>query len=174
MPVPPESLPHGRLSYVLLHRIHIYSRLSPLPLLHLLRQKPHNLFIIFRLVREGAIRAVFDFLSAFTRDKVRIARTVFVLIQWAVTKEAVKICLFFHFMTRKVFTFFIFKITVTVFHAFSSIIILIPEHCNGQFPYHDIFNLLSSHEIIIPQYGVKLRSCTKLSYVRSNSRINAS
>ena len=32
------------------------------------------------MVREGTIRAVFNFLSAFTYDKVRIARTVFVLI----------------------------------------------------------------------------------------------
>ncbi len=34
--------------------------------------------------------------------------------------------------------------------------------------------LFSNQEIIIPQYGVKFLSRTRLSYVRSNSRINTS
>ena len=38
---------------------------------------------------------------------------------------------------------------------------------------YDIFNLLSSQEIIIPQYGVKFRSFIRIAYVRSSSRINA-
>ena len=62
------------------------------------------------------IRTILNLLSAFPLNNPRIAWTILILVQWAITKKAVKILPLFYLVTWKVFTLFILKVTVTVLH----------------------------------------------------------
>ena len=63
-----------------------------------------------------AIRTILNLLSTFPLNNPRIAWTILILVQWAITKKAVKILPLFYLVTWKVFTLFILKVTVTVLH----------------------------------------------------------
>ena len=77
-----------------------------------------NHFIIFRPVREHAVRTVLDAAAVLSFMPARIARTAGKMVQRAIAEKAVEGFVLSAGMTRVIFTVCIFKIFFRIFHLF--------------------------------------------------------
>ncbi len=76
----------------------------------------YYIIIILWHMWKCTIRAILNLLSTFPLDYTRISRTILILVERTIAKEAVKVLPLFYLVTWKVLTLFILKITVTVLH----------------------------------------------------------
>ena len=66
------------------------------------------------------LTAVFHFLPLRIQKPNRISNALFFTVQRAITEQTIKLLLVFRLVTGKIFTLFILKKTVTVYHARTS------------------------------------------------------